>query len=165
LSASADKADAVSNTDAASDTTVAAIKQAIEDADGAQVKAISSKDLSGLAAGATNEFAAQQKAVSQGLIEEGVTEIKLMHIEWGPINVNGTNATVTAFETWIATYSDGLTQQSRERNAYTIVQQDGAWKVQSYEHPDQLSGGLPDPLPGGYWMPHLSTPLIAAQYL
>ena len=137
------------------------IKQAVQDVDGAQVKAVSSRDLSGLAAGATNEFAAQQKAVAQGLIDDGVVEIKLMGIEWGPIKVNGSNATVTAFETWAATYADGLTEQSREHNTYTLVQQQGKWNVQS----DELERGLPDARPGQHWMPHLSTPLLAAQYL
>ena len=33
--------------------------------------------------------------------------------------------------------SCGTTMQARDRNVYTLVQQDGTWLVQSDAHPDQ----------------------------
>ncbi len=131
---------AASNADPAQ---AAAIKQAIQSIDDAQAKAVSSKDLSGLGNGATNEFAQQQKSVTQDLIDNGVNEIKLVNIEWGPITVNGATATATAYETWQTTSADGSVDQSRDRNEYTLVQEDGTWKVQSDEHPE-AAPGLPD---------------------
>ena len=123
----------------------AAIQQAIKTIDDAQVKAVAARDVSGLSnAAATSDFAAQQKAVTQDLLDNGVKEIKLVNIEWGPVSVNGNTATATAIETWTTTYADGSTDQSRDRNEYTLVQQDGAWKVQSDEHPDALPGSLSD---------------------
>jgi ketosteroid isomerase-like protein len=156
---------AASNTDSSEDAEVAAIKRAIQDVDGAQMKAIANKDLSPLTVAATREFVGQQKAVAQGLLDEGVIELQLVNVEWGPITVDGTNATVTAFETWTATYSDGVTEQSRERNTYTIVQQEGTWKVESDEHPDALAGGPTDGYGSRHWMPHLSTPMLAGVHL
>jgi hypothetical protein len=122
-----------------------AIQQAIQGIDDAQTKAVASKDMSGLTANATSDFATQQKSVTQDLVNNGVTEIKLVNIEWGPITVNGNTATATAYETWSTTYSDSSTEQSRDQNVYTLVQQDGTWKVQTDEHPD-AQGGLPNGL-------------------
>ncbi|HEY1291790.1 MAG TPA: hypothetical protein VGJ60_01750 [Chloroflexota bacterium] len=120
----------------------AAIQQAIQSIDDAQTSAVASNDLSGLAAGSTSDFAAQQQNVTQDLLDNGVTEIKLVNIEWGPITVSGTTATATAYETWSTTYSDGATDQSRDRNVYTLVQQNGNWVVQADEHPDAFTTGL-----------------------
>jgi ketosteroid isomerase-like protein len=133
-----------------------ALQQTIQSVDDAQVKAVATRDVSGLAANATAEFATQQKAVTQDLIDNGVTEIKLVNIEWGPITVNGNTATVTAFETWSTTFANGRTVQSRDRNVYTLVQQDGTWKVQTDEHPDALPG-LPD---GGNGVPRIPDNLL-----
>jgi ketosteroid isomerase-like protein len=126
----------------------AAIQQAIQGIDDAQVKAVSSNDLSGLSANATSDFAAQQKSTTQDLLDNGVTEIKLDNIEWGPITVNGNTATATATETWSTTYSDSSTEQSRDRNVYTLVQQNGSWVVQADEHPDAFPAGGLQGIPG-----------------
>jgi ketosteroid isomerase-like protein len=141
----------------------AAIQQAIQGIDDAQVKAVSSNDLSGLTAGATADFGQQQQSVTQDLLDNGVSEIKLDNVEWGPITVNGSTATATAVETWTTTYSDSTTDQSRDRNVYTLVQQNGNWVVQADEHPDADAGfpgglqsmpGIPDNLlPPGFPSP------------
>jgi hypothetical protein len=44
---------------------------------------------------------------------------------------------VTVYETWSTTFQDGTTQQARDRNIYTLVQDNGTWKVQTDDHPDQ----------------------------
>jgi hypothetical protein len=141
--APAPAAPAAPNATSSNDPAQPAIQQAIQGIDDAQASAVASKDLSGLSAGATSDFATQQQSVTQDLLDNGVTDIKLVNIEWGPVSVNGTTATATAFETWQTTYSDGTSDQSRDRNLYTLVQQDGSWKVQADEHPDTLAGGFP----------------------
>lgn len=127
---------------ATDDPAQAAIQQTIQSVDDAQTQAVSSKDLSGLSVAATSDFAAQEQSDTQALLDNGVTRIEIVNIEWGPISVNGTTATATNFETWRTTYSDGSSDQSRDRNVYNLVQDNGTWKVQSDEHPDALSGEL-----------------------
>ncbi len=104
--------------------------------------------MSGLTANSTSDFADQQKSVTQDLLNNGVNEIKLDNIEWGPITVNGSTATATAYETWTTTYSDSTTDQSRDRNVYTLVQQDGNWVVQADAHPDADPAGGLQSMPG-----------------
>jgi hypothetical protein len=133
----------------ASDPDQAAIQQAIQTIDAAQVTAVTNQDTSGLANGAaTSDFAAQQQSDTQDLLNNGVTAIKLVNIEWGPITVNGNTATATAFETWGTTYSDSSTDQARDRNVYTLVQNNGTWQVQSDQHPDDAATAQPTGLQG-----------------
>jgi hypothetical protein len=96
---------------------------------------------------ATSDFFKLQAATNQVLLENGVTEIKLVNLEWGQITVAGNTATATVYETWSTTFIDGTTEQARDRNVYTLVQDNGAWKVQSDEHPDQRAAGAPNPAP------------------
>jgi hypothetical protein len=131
--------------DAATQT---AVQQAIQTIDAAQVKAVASKDVSGLSDGATSDFATGQKNVTQDLIDNDVTQIQLVNIEWGAATIDNGTVTATAYETWGTTYADGTTEQSRDRNVYTLVQQDGSWKVQADEHPDAAPTGL-EGFPGG----------------
>ncbi|TMF03535.1 MAG: hypothetical protein E6I52_06945 [Chloroflexi bacterium] len=114
-----------------------AIQQAIQQLDDAQAQAIATNNPNVMAATATPEFYQEQVATNQDLVDHGVTEVKLIKIEWGDIVVNGNTATATAWETWGTTFEDGTTEQSRDRNVYTLVQQNGAWKVQADVHPDQ----------------------------
>jgi hypothetical protein len=65
-----------------------------------------------------------------------VVSVKLERIEWGPIVVNGATATAQCYETWTTTFDDGSVDQSRDLNVYTLVQQNGAWKIQSDDHPN-----------------------------
>ncbi|GAC1329058.1 MAG: hypothetical protein NVSMB2_28210 [Chloroflexota bacterium] len=84
----------------------------------------------------TADFYQQQVQTNQDLKNNGVSAIKLVGIEWGPVTVSGATATATAWETWSTTYSDGTTEQSRDRNEYTLVQDNGTWKVSADSHPD-----------------------------
>jgi hypothetical protein len=125
-----------------------AIQKVITDVNNAQVQAIQSNDPNGMAATATPEFYQDQVANNQDLVNGGVTDIKLVNIEWGPILVNGDTAEATDYETWSTTFEDGTTEQSRDRNVYTLVNDNGTWKVQSDDHPDQQqqqSGGNQGP--------------------
>src|SRR5437870_11008644 len=92
-----------------------------------------------MAATATAEFYQQQVTNNEDLVNNGVTDIKLENLEWGPITVNGNTASATVWETWSTTFDDGTTQQSRDRNLYTLVLDNGTWKVQADDHPDQAA--------------------------
>ncbi len=125
---------------AAADPAQQAVQQVIQKGDTEQAQAVSSKDLSVMSDTSTPDFLQQQQQATQDLLNNGVTSIDLANIEWGPIAINGTTATATNYETWTTTYTDGTTDQSRDRNDYTLVQQNGAWLVQSDAHPDDTAG-------------------------
>ncbi len=57
----------------------------------------------------------------QSLLASGVVAIKLVRIDWGQIDVNGSQATATTWETWSTTYDDGTSELSRDQNSYTLV--------------------------------------------
>ena len=130
-------------------TTAQAIQQVIQQVDQAQMQAIESNDPNVMADTATQEFYQEQVATNEDLVSNGVTDIKLVNIEWGPITVNGDTASATNYETWTTTFSDGTTEQSRDRNVYTLVRDNGTWKVQADDHPDQsLTPTAPSGPPG-----------------
>jgi ketosteroid isomerase-like protein len=119
-----------------------AIQQVIQQSDQAQVQALSTSDMTVMHPEATDEFYTQQAKDTQDLIDNGVTAIKLINIEWGSITVDGNTATATCWETWSVTFDDGTSAQSRDRNIYTLVKDaSGAWKIQADDHPDAQQGG------------------------
>ena len=120
-----------------------AIQKVIQQVNDAQVQAIEKGDPSVMQATATQQFYKEQVSNNQDLTDNGVTDIKLVQIEWGPISVNGNTATATDYETWSTTFDDGTTEQSRDRNVYTLVNDNGTWKVQADDHPDQPGAGTP----------------------
>jgi ketosteroid isomerase-like protein len=132
----------------ADSATQQAIQQVIQQVDDAQVQAIKTNDPNVMAATATPQFYQEQVVNNQQLLDGGVTDIKLIQLEWGQINVNGNTATATVWETWSTTFDDGTTEQARDRNVYTLVQDNGTWKVQADDHPDQASSATPPPAPG-----------------
>jgi hypothetical protein len=126
-----------------------AIQQVIQQVNQAQVQAIETNNPDVMAATATPQFYQEQVANNQDLTDNGVTDIKLINIEWGPITVNGNTATATDYETWSTTFDDGTTEQSRDRNVYTLVLDNGTWKVQADDHPDQPAATSATPAPSG----------------
>ncbi|MBV9580318.1 MAG: hypothetical protein JO057_17155 [Chloroflexi bacterium] len=138
----------------ATDPTQQAIEQVIQQGDNEQAQAFASNNPTVMQDTSTSDFYQTQVATNQDLQSNGVTDIKLLGIDWGDVNVNGGNATATAFETWTTTYSDGTTEQSRDRNVYTLVQQNGNWVISADDHPDDEvastgSGGQGQGVPGG----------------
>ena len=127
--------------------TQAAIQDVIHRLDEAQAQAIATNDPNVMAPTATADFYQQQIAINQELVNSGVTEVKLLNLEWGQISVAGNSATATVYETWSTTYDDGTTEQARDRNVYTLVRDNGAWKVQADDHPDQQAASAPNPAP------------------
>jgi hypothetical protein len=122
------------------DPTQQAIQQVIQKGDNEQAQAFANYDPTVMQDTSTSDFYQSQVGVNQDLHDNGVTDIKLVNIDWGQINVTDTNATATAFETWTTTYSDGSTEQSRDRNEYTLVQQNGDWVISGDDHPDDNIG-------------------------
>jgi hypothetical protein len=120
-----------------------AIQNTIQQVNDAQVQAIEKGDPSVMQATATQQFYQEQVSNNQDLTDNGVTDIKLVNIEWGQMTVDGNNATATDYETWSTTFDDGTTEQSRDRNIYTLVNDNGTWKVQEDAHPDQPQVGTP----------------------
>jgi hypothetical protein len=117
-----------------------AIQQIIQQGDNEQAQAFANNDPTVMQDSSTSDFYQSQVSVNQDLHDNGVTDIKLINIDWGQIKVTGANATATAFETWTTTYSDGTTEQSRDRNEYTLVQQNGSWVISGDDHPDDNIG-------------------------
>jgi ketosteroid isomerase-like protein len=133
----------------ATDPQQQAIQQLIEKGDQEQAQALAANDPTVMSDTSTPDFYQQQVSTNQDLRANGVSAIKLVNIEWGQIAVNGPSATATAWETWSTTYSDGTTEQSRDRNVYTLTQDNDQWKVSADEHPDEAlvgnggGGGVP----------------------
>jgi hypothetical protein len=115
---------------------VAAIQQVIQRSNDEQVEAIASRDPQKMSDTTTSDHLQELVQINQDLLDNGVSSIRLMRLDWGDIAVNGTTATATTFETWRTTYSDGRTDQSRDQNDYTLVLDNGTWKIQTDAHPD-----------------------------
>jgi hypothetical protein len=124
----------------ATDPTQLAIQQVIQKGDQEQAQAFASNDPTVMQDTSTSDFYQTQVTTNQDLRANFVTDIQLKNIDWGAISVNGTSATATAFESWTTTYTDGTTEQSRDRNVYTLVQQNGAWVISADDHPDSNIG-------------------------
>ncbi|MCA1646268.1 MAG: hypothetical protein LC797_12700 [Chloroflexi bacterium] len=138
---------APANAVAADAPTSQAIQDVIQKLDEAQAQAIATNDPNVMAATATADFYQQQIAINKDLVDNGVTEVKLIKLEWDQITVAGNTATATVYETWSTTFDDGTTEQARDRNVYTLVQDNGTWKVQADDHPDQQAANAPSPNP------------------
>jgi len=119
----------------ASDPSVAAVKQVIEAANQAQEKAFATGDASVMRATATSAYYDELTKINGDLARGGVTGFTLVRIEWGDVTVSGTTATATAYETWRTTYTDGSQDQRTDRNDYTLVRENGAWKIQTDVQP------------------------------
>jgi hypothetical protein len=124
----------------------AAVQQVIQRSNEEQAQAIAARDASLMSDTVTSDHFQDLAQINQDLLDHGVSSIKLVKLEWGAVAVNGTTATATTYETWTTTLSDGTVDQSRDRNDYSLVLDDGAWKIRTNEHPDQAqAGGRPNP--------------------
>jgi Peptidase A4 family len=128
--------------DAPNEDANAAIQQVIQRGNDEQVQAISARDSSLMADTVTSDHYQELVQINQDLVDNGVTSISLVKLEWGAIAVDGSSATATTYETWRTTLRDGSTDQSRDRNDYTLVLDNGQWKIKSDVHPDQAQPGI-----------------------
>jgi hypothetical protein len=85
----------------------------------------------------TGDHYAELVQINQDLLDNGVVSIGLVRLDWGAVAVDGSTATATTYETWTSTFSDGTTNRSRDQNDYTLVLDNGAWKIKADVHPDQ----------------------------
>jgi hypothetical protein len=114
----------------------AAIQSVIQRSNDEQVQAIASRDSSVMSDTTTADHFQELVRVNQDLLDNGVSSINLVRLDWGAVAVNGQSATATTYETWRTVFGDGTTNQSRDRNDYTLVLDSGTWKIQSDDHPD-----------------------------
>jgi hypothetical protein len=134
------------------DEATQAVMAVIQRANDEQQQAFAVHDPTVMRDTATTEYYDQLVQIERDLENAGVSAIKLLKLEWGPVSVQDASAQATTYETWQTTWTDGSTEQDRERNVYTLVQQAGAWKVQADDHPDAnldqpagSAGGNPRP--------------------
>jgi hypothetical protein len=139
-------APAVPIASAADQDASAAVQQVIQHSNDEQVQAIATHDSSVMADTATSDHYQTLVQINQDLLDNGVSSINLVNLDWGAVAVNGSSATATTYETWRTVFSDGTVDLSpRDRNDYTLVlDSSGNWKISGDDHPNQVS---PSPLP------------------
>jgi hypothetical protein len=121
-----------------SSTSTDAIQGVIQRGNQEEVQAVAVNDATVMRDTATTTYYDQLTQNFTDLMSSGATAIQLVNLSWGPITMQGaTGAQATTTETWRTTYADGSTLQETDKNVYTLVLQDGAWKVQD----DQISSG------------------------
>ncbi len=107
--------------DAADQDVNAAIQQVIQRSNEEQAQALAARDPSLMADTVTSDHFQDLAQTNQDLLDNGVTSIKLVKLEWGAVAVNGTTATATTYETWTTT-------------------------IKTNDHPDSAqAGGRPNP--------------------
>jgi hypothetical protein len=107
----------------------AAIQTTIQRANQEQIDAISSGNPAVMSDTSTAAYYRTLVQANQDLAAQGATSINLVQLTWGPVNVNGSTATVNTTETWTTTFNDGTTAESTDTNVYTLVQQGGSWLI------------------------------------
>jgi hypothetical protein len=151
------------------DPQVATIQQVIQLANMEQAQALNTQNPSVMSNTATAGYYQQLVQTNQSLLSQGVTNIELTNLTWGPVSVSGTTATATTTETWLTTFSDSTTTESIDSNLYTLVDQGGSWLIQDDQQPTaagtsaQATPGasLPPPATPGTTAPAQPTPLPA----
>lgn len=136
------------------DPATAAIQEVIQRSNAQQVQAIATKDPSVMADSVTSTHYDELVGVNQDLLVNGVSSIKLVNLEWGAITVTGDTATAITYETWTTVFVDGSTMRSRDRNDYSLVLDNGVWKITADAHPGSGPTGFSTPpstvpVPGG----------------
>ena len=154
----------VTHAASADSAAITAIKAVVSKGNQEQVDAFIKQDPTIMRDTATSSYYDQLVKTNADLADSGVATIKLVKLEWGPITVNGaTGATATTFETWDTSFTDGTSDESRDRNVYTLVLANGSWKIQDDTHPDSgLDTPAPDAQPVGPSQPPQPLPGNAA---
>lgn len=99
----------------------------------------------------TSSYYTQLVQTQNSLENSGVSSIQLTKLTWGPITLtNATTARATDVETWNTSFSGvaGTLQQSNT-NVYTLVLQNGNWKIESDDQPNTPQSPSAAPSPGG----------------
>jgi Peptidase A4 family len=144
--------DSGAGTSAPSGDQVNAIQSTIQKANQAQAQALAANNPAAMQDTATASYYQQSVQILNDLVNSGVTAIQLVNLSWGPITLqDATTAQATSYETWSTTFSDGNRVKQTDTNVYTLVLQNGSWKVQEDQHPNtgtlQPSSGSPSAEP------------------
>ncbi len=116
---------------------IAAIKQVIQKANQEEEQALASNDPTVMQDTATADYYKELVQDVQSLSSNGISAIHLSKLDWGPITSQDSSTVIaTTSETWDTTLGGQGTLQQTDTNVYTLVLQDGTWKVQSDQHPD-----------------------------
>lgn len=126
---------AQTTTNASVSAAVAAVKDAVERANQAQAQAYARNDPTLMRATATDSYYQELVQINQGLQSSGARSIEITNLDWIDVTVSGTTAQASTSETWRTTYSDGSTEESTDRNDYTLVLQSGAWRISADVQP------------------------------
>ena len=120
-----------------------AVRQVIERANAAQAAAFNGGDQSAMRETATETFYSDLIQTNRDLRSAGATKIELVSTEFVAVSVDGEAASATTLETWRTTYTDGSTDEQTARNEYTLVSQNGTWRIQT----DEQTSGSRQPAP------------------
>ncbi|MCL4560134.1 MAG: G1 family endopeptidase [Chloroflexi bacterium] len=114
-----------------------AIKSVILKGNQEEVQAIAQQNPNLMSDTSTTSYYNQTVTEVNDLLTAGVTSIKLDKLVWGSITLQSpTTAQATDLETWTTNFTGGGTLQETDQNVYTLVLQNGAWKVQTDAHPN-----------------------------
>ena len=115
-----------------------ALRQTIERANRAQATAFNTGDATLMRDSATASFYADLVQTNRDLAAAGVRQIELVSTDFVSVSASGANATATTLETWRSTYTDGSSDETTARNDYTLVLDNGAWKIAGVDQPSAV---------------------------
>ncbi|MDP9265079.1 MAG: G1 family endopeptidase, partial [Chloroflexota bacterium] len=118
-----------------------AIMGTIRRANAAQQQALAAGDPTPMRDSSTAAYYEEMQRINSDLTNGGVTAIELVRMDFGQITVNGDNAKATTTETWRSTLNDGTTDETTDRNEYSLVLENGSWKIEGDDHPDSAASG------------------------
>ncbi|HET9014022.1 MAG TPA: G1 family glutamic endopeptidase [Thermomicrobiaceae bacterium] len=135
----------------------AAIKAVIMRGNQEEISALSANDPTLMRDTATASYYQQLQTDVSDLVGTGATSIALVKLVWRSVGMTGTTtARATTVETWSTTFSDGGVLVGTDTNLYTLVKQQGAWKIQTDDQP----GSRPaQPAPGSAAAPTPAPPV------
>ncbi len=126
----------------------AMLQQVIQHSNDEQVQALAQGNVSLMADTMTADHFQDVSTAFLSMMKNDVAGVTLLELDWGPIAVapDGASATVTTWETWRTTTLSGLTvDEVPMRNDYTLVLDNGAWKVKSDAQVQQTPPPSPTP--------------------
>lgn len=123
------------------DSAQAAIMDTIRRANAAQQQALATGNPTPMRDSSTAAYYEEMQRINGDLTNGGITAIELVRMDFGQITVNGNSAKATTTETWRSTLDDGTTDETTDRNEYSLVAENGSWKIESDDHPDSAASG------------------------
>ena len=113
------------------------IQGVIQHSNDEQAWAVAGKDFSVMADSVTSDHYQDLVKINQDLVDHNVVSVTLVKLDWGTVTVTGSTANATDTETWDVMFANGKLAESTDRNYYTLVLDNGTWKIQSDAYPDR----------------------------